>query len=57
MCLTALAILLAITVTTICQSCPLGVNCVSYSLWEGDSDARRTPDGETGRSGQSLLPS
>lgn len=38
-CLTALAILLAITVTTIFRLCRLGVNCVSYSLLEGNSDA------------------
>lgn len=37
--LTALATLLAITVTTICRLCQLGVNCVSYSPLEGNSDA------------------
>lgn len=54
--LTALAILLAITVTTICRLCQLGVNCVSYSLLEGNSDACNAW-WEMGSSEQSLLPS
>lgn len=54
--LTALATLLAITVTTICRLCQPGVNYVSYSQLEGNSDACNAW-WEIGSSEQSLLPS